>query len=241
MKTSGARRRRRSTSGGVAPFLPSAISTLHIWLDASQETAYLDNDPVTTANDFSGNNFDATPVSGFPPTYKTGIFNGKPVFRHDGSNDVLFFGDVISSLTQGEVFLVAMHMVPPASGFGSLWSMHGGVNSTYFPFTDGFGYDSCGTTVRVNGMILAGATESPFIYNVSSAPGQLDNRINGSSLSSRASNTVSWPTVPKIGQNDAGSMHFDVAEFIFYNAVLSAGDRLAVKTYLAAKYAIVVV
>lgn len=227
-----ARRRRR---GGAAGFSPASVSGLHIWLDASQES-YANGAAVPLMTDKSGNGRNATASGSAQPLFTTGIFNGNPVLRFDGSDDFIIFGDVMSALTQGEIFIVAQHMVPPASGLGSLWEMSGGSFSTYFPFTDGAGYDSCGTTARVDGMVLAGAAESRFVYNVSSAAGLITNRLNGSVLSNRVTNVVSWPTAPRIGQNAAGAMKFDVAEFIMYSSVLSAGDRTAVKNSLASKY-----
>lgn len=238
------RRRRRSSDtavgggGGGGGFSPEQLSGLHVWLDASRETIYADNAEVLLARDFSGNLRNATAVTTFAPLYKVNIFNGKPVFRYDGSNDVLAFADIFSSLTAAEIFIVAKHLVAPASGLGSLWEMSGGAFSTYFPFTDGFGYDSATTTVRVENMVLGGATESPFIYNLTTQAGLITNRLNSTSLSVRNSNTLSWPVAPKVGHNAAGAMNFDVAEFLVYSTVLSASDRASVRNYLASKYAI---
>lgn len=58
-----------------------------IWLDANQE-AYVNNDPVTTATDFSGNSRDFTEATN-PPTFKTGVLNGKPGFYFDGTEQLL--------------------------------------------------------------------------------------------------------------------------------------------------------
>lgn len=234
---SGARRRRRSADAGVAPFTPAAVPSMYIWHDAAQETGYADNAEVATVLDFSGNGRNSTAIAGERPLYKTAVLGGKPAFRFDGSNDVVSLVD-LSALTQGEIFVVAKHLVPPASGLGALWAFHGGSNSTYLPFTDGFGYDAFGTTMRVDGMVLSGATESPFIYNVMSRAGLITNRINSTSLNIRNTNVVSFAAVPKIGNNDAGAMNFDVAELILYSAALSPADRASVRNYLASKYTI---
>lgn len=218
-------------------FSPLSISSKYIWLAADKETAYANNEAVTSATDFSGNARHATASATAEPLYITNAMNGKAVYRFDGSNDALNLVN-LSAFTAGEIFIVAKHLTTPALGSSSLWEMSGGSFSTYFPFTDNAAYDSCGTTVRVDGMVVSGALESPFIYNVSSAAGLITNRLNGVVLSNRASNVVSFPATPKIGQNGAGAMKFDVAEFFLSNEVLSATERANFKGYLSSKYVI---
>jgi len=68
----------------------TAIPNLVSWYDPVQETAYADNDPVTTATDFFGANDAAVGEDATArPLYKTAIKNGLPVFRYDGTNDRL--------------------------------------------------------------------------------------------------------------------------------------------------------
>lgn len=76
--------------GGAAPFSPSDISGLKLWLKADAITGLNDGDAVTTWSDSSGEGDDATQsTAGQKPIYKTAIQNGLAVVRFDGSNDVM--------------------------------------------------------------------------------------------------------------------------------------------------------
>src|SRR3990167_214787 len=91
-----------STIGGVwgfqavqPDFKPTDISGLQLWLsadnvDGSNNSTLSDGNAVATWTDLSGNGNHATQATGAnQPLFKTGIVNGKPVVRFDGSNDYL--------------------------------------------------------------------------------------------------------------------------------------------------------
>jgi hypothetical protein len=76
-------------------FSPDDISGLVLWLDADAIEGLNDGDPVTTWEDQSGNNNDATQSSASAkPTYQTNELNGKPIVRWDGTDDYMTLGDV---------------------------------------------------------------------------------------------------------------------------------------------------
>jgi hypothetical protein len=67
---------------------PDAITDLEMWLDADAITGLVNNDPVATWADQSGNANDATQATaGARPVYKTNIVNGLPVVRFDATDD----------------------------------------------------------------------------------------------------------------------------------------------------------
>lgn len=73
------------TSGGGALFSPLSLPGLKAWYDAGQEVGYADNDPMTAIVDFSGNGNDLSGTA----TYKTNIQNGLPIFRFNGTSDIM--------------------------------------------------------------------------------------------------------------------------------------------------------
>ena len=76
--------------GGAAPFSPTDIAGLVLWLAADLGLALSDGDPVVTWPDQSGNGNDVTqPVAAARPTFRTAVINGEPVVRFDGVDDVL--------------------------------------------------------------------------------------------------------------------------------------------------------
>lgn len=62
---------------------------LRLSIDASTITGLVDDDPVSTWPDLSGNSNDLTATTTLRPLYKTNILNAKPVVRFDGVNDVM--------------------------------------------------------------------------------------------------------------------------------------------------------
>lgn len=68
----------------------------------------VDDDPVTTWPDQSGNNYDGTQATvAHKPTYKTGILNGLPIVRFDGSDDHLEVNNAVGPTKEHTLFAVA--------------------------------------------------------------------------------------------------------------------------------------
>lgn len=68
-------------------FSPSDISNMTLWIDATQETGFSNNDPVGTLSDFSGNNNNSSAQTGSNRcTYNTNVVNSKPGFSFDETN-----------------------------------------------------------------------------------------------------------------------------------------------------------
>lgn len=68
-----------------APVAPSG--TPNLWIDASQEVAFSNNDPVASAADWSGNGYHLVQaVEGQKPIFKTGIQNSLPAYQFTSGN-----------------------------------------------------------------------------------------------------------------------------------------------------------
>jgi hypothetical protein len=66
------------------------VTGMTLWLDATQLTGLVNNDPVTSWTDMSGNNYHAVQATAdYKPLYKTNVQNGLPAIYFDGSNDYL--------------------------------------------------------------------------------------------------------------------------------------------------------
>lgn len=228
------------------PAAPPAFSPLslapHIWLDASQE-AFANNGLIGTATDWSGNARHATQATAAnKPTFKTGILNGHPVFAFDPT-DYLSFADVLSSLTEAEVFIVYRGNLD-TNNVG-LWWM--GTNDCYNPYSDHGVYEGFGSTTRKTTGSPASVDFSTYnLYNVTSKSGEYTTLFNGTQHFTTATNTVGWTTTPELGRNGVGIALGDgamltagIAEFIIFPNV-TAPERASMNSYFASKYALTI-
>ncbi len=221
--------------------VPTDIAGCVCWLAGDHTTGVSDNDPVSTAQDGSSAGNNGTAASFDRPTYKTGILNGKAVFRFDGSANVLAFPtNGFSSMTAGSVFVVIkIANDPPGSiNQSGLWQFSNG-SDTHFPYTDGSIYDGWGTGARDMVVNPTPSLASWRIFGIVCAA-IADRRayLDGTQIFSSASeNFVTMPSVCHLGRS-ASSYYLDgdIAEFIVYDSALSTGDRQDVEAYLTAKY-----
>lgn len=87
-------------------------SNMDTWLDASTILG-ADNDPITAWADISGNGNNATQATaGFQPILKTGIVNGRPIVRFDGSDDRL---DFLSNINAAAITTFIVYSRPSSS------------------------------------------------------------------------------------------------------------------------------
>lgn len=236
-------------SGGG--FTPADVPGLVLWLDASLGTyqstggspALADGDPVGEWQDQSGEGNDATQATGAnKPTLKTGGngLNGLPVIQFDGS-DYFGFGDFLSALTAGEVFVVVKANADPPPSLGyNLWDLgdEGANRESWYPFQDGVIYEGWGTSVRKTVGNPTPALDSWRLYGVASGAGAYAVRLDGAEIYSTSSNTPFWPTTPQLGRGSSDTYYFagQVAALLIYDSVLLGADREAVEDYLAARY-----
>lgn len=220
-------------------FDPLSIAGLAVWLKAS-DLALADGANVSTWPN-PGSLADAAAVGGFEPKYRAAVNGGPAVeFINEGASvaDVLNLPD-LSALTAGMVFVVIKTRADPPGSDDStgLWRLGTSGLNTHFPYTDSIILDGTGTTARKT----VGNPATPLtqfnVYDVRTASGSWEARLNGTSLFSTATNTVGFSATPRIGQSN-GTYFLDgwIKEFLIYNSALSSGDATAVRDYLKARH-----
>jgi hypothetical protein len=226
-------------AGASAPFDPSSIAGLRLWLKADSES-YSDNASVTTWHDRSGNGNDATP--GHAPVFKTGILNGKPVVRFDGVITLLqTAGLVVSTSQPSTVYAVVIPRARPASyapvyidgvasnstGFRMVLATSGSTWGTYNGSDVNAGTGLVTNSPYLLGMLLDGSGNGAFRTN-----GATDGTWAGGSSGSGLG-------VDRIGADGSGRFaQVDIAEILLYDSALGSTDRDNVESYLNSKYAV---
>jgi hypothetical protein len=228
---------------------PLGISDLQLWIDASQETGFSNGDEVTTAQDWSGNNRDATGLvnSVLLPTYRaTDGPNSLPAFRCQNISTLQGGSFTLPNFLSGSAghhFTVVKLDIepildarsgPPLGDWGTASSP-----GVYANSSDGIIYSQWGSTIRR-------ATANPpaltnwHVYEERTAANDWSNWFDGTMLFQTFTNTVAWGVGPEIGRCNLGgvqTLYGMIAEVIFYNRVLTGGEVTAVYDYLNTKYA----
>ncbi len=252
---------RRRRAGGAAPFSPSDISGLVLWLqgdgtlwqDSARTTPVTtDADPVGAWDDASGGGrhvIQAT--SGSRPTWQTNEINSEPVVRGDGSDDSLSGSDtgMPSGTSNRSAFLVIRPSANPASGVSNiiLWW---GSNST----NEGMGWsyvkDSVdGDKLKLRQFSWGGANVGGEVGDINGVTKLLSGiwngtngivRVNGVQTESAAQsqNTTLSGTMYVFREPSGFTQRFagDIAEIVVYDSALTGGDLTNIETYLMDKY-----
>jgi hypothetical protein len=224
------------------PFDPMAIPGLVLWLDAGDlELTLADGDEVATWEDrsFAGNDADqASP--GYRPLLKTGIVNGKPVVRFDGSDDYLN-----STLPMSPAARTMVAVVKPGGGTyraliagdiaGSLeWRLDDGTNyqALVKEYVAGIGTSTDAVTSAFHVLAFTYADGSSYAFQLDGSPSGSGSHSQVLTTGSTAKFARAWATVT---QEIFGG---DLAEIFAYDAVLDPGDLAALTAWLQAKYAL---
>ena len=222
--------------------LPTSISGLKLWLDASQET-YNDNDSVTTWHDKSGNGYDYTQSTNIP-VFKTNIVNGLPVVRFNGTSNYMdgsatTFVNATTSYTN--VFMV--EKVPQSANYGMI----------RFKTTSNeifLAHDSTHVGVAKRGVDQLYTTETIFRndFTIVHFKWSFGSPFTGGVTQNCIANAVSSLGVPGGSSNancigkdggSAGYIEGDIAEMIVYDSVtLTTANVISIMSYLSNKYAI---
>jgi hypothetical protein len=86
-------------------FSPSSLTSLDLWLDATQLTGLSNGQAMTSWTDRSSNAFANTGVNN--PTYQTNALNSLPVVRFNGTNQYFNFGNVLNILSSPGISIFA--------------------------------------------------------------------------------------------------------------------------------------
>jgi autotransporter-associated beta strand protein len=202
---------------------PAGVTDAALWMDASQLTGLTDGQTVATWTDMSGNGNNLA-ATGSAATYKTSVVNGQPVVRFNADGSASFNFTRISTIRT--VFWVLKNTNP-----GLHWLL--GDSGSYHFHGDGvlwhatYAHDNIknGTTrlmgAKINGTVTALPSSSFSLVSLVTT-----GNVEANTLSiDRGINGRSW----------AG----DMAEVIIYTRELSTAEVLAVNTYLANKYGLV--
>lgn len=227
-------------SAGAGAFDPLTLSPV-LWLKADAGTfqtsggaaATADGDPVGEWQDQSGNaNHMGQATAGLRPSLKLAIQNGLPVVRFDGIDDYIA---AAFALTQPEdVFAVFR----PSSYGGTKRVWDGNAGNSMGLYQSGAAPEL--SLYAGNGLAFSGPATSSFglvqaTYNGASSAA----RLNGGAATTGDAGAANAAGL-KLATNGGVSLWLDVdfAEMLIFGAVLSAGDRANVETYLNGRWGV---
>lgn len=243
-----------SLGGGSNNFLPTFVSGLALWLDASQLSGLNDGDAMSSWTDMSGNSRHATGTTTQRPTYKTGIVNGKAVARFNGSSNGLVTGNVDFTGTSAvTVFCVASCISGSDRAMVELTTSTAAVTNGFVLFRQttsnkpvAFIRGDVGNSVATHDVAMSGTSTFRLVsakFDKSLSTNEAVVWVNGgwSSTISNSNNTNAFANAPiYIGSRAQSSLFWsgDIAEVLIYNRALTATERLQVQGYLNDKYAL---
>lgn len=217
-------------SGSGGTFLPSDISSLVRWISAdSLGGALSDGDPVSTAADLSGHGYSLTQSGSARPLYRTGITNGLPGIEFTASSSQRLEGFPISCTAA--TFAIAFQPVAIASLDTSLLST--AYLSDRYHYYSGEGYFGAFRGARIDGYPAAPPTTGIHTLVGISSSSAYELWIDGVSQGSRTANFHSGVNT-WLGSAGDGSLAWNgyIFEFCQFDAVLPAGERADLETYL---------
>jgi alpha-tubulin suppressor-like RCC1 family protein len=232
-------------SAGVDSLPAIPTSSVAFWLRAECGVTKDDSNRVTSWVDQSGLNGAGTQSNAVvQPVFVGSALGGKPAVRFDGADDLLNLPNFGGGLTEGEVFVVAKATATQVD-VATLWMIGDdyiwGPNT--YPGGDGTVCETFGTRNQKNTGVPTQPLTRAHVYNVSSKAGEFVTRFNGTEHFRTTSNTVFFPSSPRLGGGIYDRHRFggDIAELIVFNHVLTATERSAVQGYLGSKYQAVLV
>lgn len=222
----------RPRAGGG--FNPKSIAGLAFWLDAGVSSAITFNgSTISQINDRSGNGRNATQaVAARQPTYSATAANGRPAIEFNGTNLLTSEWAFTNTVT---VFAVARNIGNSFAGYfqrgsavndrhagyrnsSAIWARRGSGNETSIAHTS--------TAHDIIQWSFTASLSRVFLNGVQSAD-------NTSSASFAAD-----ARALRVGALSDGSfnMNGSIAEFLYYDATLTAAEASAVRRYLGQKY-----
>jgi hypothetical protein len=217
---------------------PTDIAGCIVWLAADRESLS-DNDPVSTASNGGSGGGNPTAAGSARPTYKTGITpSGKPVFRFDGSANVLVFGSDPIASGASSLFAVVKLLSTPSS-----------YDPVYIAAASFTGQRMCLKTSSATWGTFAGSDENAsstlstgtwYLLEMLNAAGAGGGNfyVSGVSDGTYATEPYGSGDVAQVGAEQGPSRfsNIDIAAIVMYDTVLSAGNRADVEAYLTSRY-----
>lgn len=223
----------------TAAFQPSDVAGLVLWLDANaigsptNQVGYL----VTNWYDRSASGYTLrNAASGGQPYYTNNVnrIGGKPWLQFDGNDDFLVCATTPPLYVQPHtIFIAFYHQFITANIF-----LFSSTNATYL---NRINYDTANRITMYNGATLLGLTgilsNQWYLLELTVTNGGSQIITNGVSNRSGDTGTLSWSGFRIGDYAGTGINHFGgIAEILFYNANVAAGDRTSIRSYFTTKY-----
>lgn len=224
-----------ATGGG---FTPASLPNLWAWFDASKITGLVDNDPVSSWSDLSGNARHVTGTTTTRPLYKTSVFGSLPAVLFDGADDFLAAASGTNTPFEQTVFSV---IKPTTVEIYRTWfggSVKFGSNVSKIPQM------TLSQVVELNPAssgALADNTAALVGARFSDSADTYSYRKNGGADGSGT--TASTPSGRGLALGRANLEQSQdywpgyIAETVVYSASLNDTDAASVEAYLKAKWA----
>lgn len=239
------RRRRRS------PFTPAQISGLQGWYRADS-LALAGDAEVATWSDMSGKANDLV-KSSTGPTFKTGIRNGRPVVRFDGTDDNLLLADTSKFRgTSGMTIFMACSLTTEASAFimgtrNSFTSLFGWNIYTHST-TDGIevmrGGNAGDNQIWLEQSADFGAEATWSVRSYSFAAGSQSFRHNGTAYITGTDATLhdaGTTAFTLMADPDLGATTYmagDIGELLIYEPSITSAEIARIEKYLAERWGV---
>lgn len=230
----------RSQTAAAAGFNPTSVTGLVVWLKADAITGKVAADPISQWDDSSGGGFHAVQAtSNLQPTYQTATGpNSKPYVRFNPTTTPDYLESSPGSKSQPNTFFL-VYRISTTVNFPCLLASNNGTdrNQVYMQNQDLSFYAGA---VQESGTVLADNTWAVVEAVFNGASSVL--YLNGTSIKAADVGAGAEATL-RLGADSSalsGDGNQDMAEVLFYNAAVSAGNRSNIRAYLGTKYGITV-
>jgi hypothetical protein len=234
---------------GDGSFALSPVAGMAVWYDANDAGTftYSSSNIVSQWGDKSGNSRNATQgTTSAQPTRETGVINGLPVVRFDGSNDFMSFTNILNGDTSFTLFWVLRprnvssgtyqpsfsSQTSPDADDGALHYINPSSQGASYPFaTQSWQtYDNTNTYVANTSYLMEFIADGSVFKLFRNGTQESTNKNVGSAPSYSTTNIAT--------QNNPGGRFgaFDFGEILIYTTALSGADVTTNRNYLNSKW-----
>lgn len=222
-------------------FSPTALPNLVLWLNA-ETIAQADSTNVAAwADSSSAGNNASQGTAGRQPTYRTSIFNNRPVVRYDGTADTLA-NSGFSLGASHSIYLVGSTVGAAANyqrALGKELSMYAGRNNTYpAQYASFYGNGAAwneGAIPTGHGITAEMGTDVLYVLTSVNNAGNAKAYLNGQLTETRTDAMTAFVSGGyTVGASSALNQFWtkDICEVLIYDAAHSDAERSLVESYL---------
>jgi hypothetical protein len=232
--------------GTLPPFVPSQISNMGLWLDASISSnfTFTSNSTISTWNDKSATGLNYQNFAANAPVWTFDSAYGKPSVYLNGSNSGLIPASSASPFAPTTAWTVfALHRMTTSSGVQSIWRMYNDLprddwvrwQSGVSVNVGGTGFGGGLTYSQFSGItcLVSDTTTASFYINGTSSG---TNNRNANAQTATANFTVGCTGSTGSKASPAESLNGYFYEFVVYKQALTNNQRQVVEGYLAWKW-----